>query len=125
MNNDIAVEPLGHDLLHEFTHTLNEADQLVCLGEAVVWVARLIKHNDRPFVPGVDATVNSSVEDVGEGVGARGVGPCEEAVAHPAGPRCQRGHRDLEGRGDLGGGDGRPGSGVAGRRVSVLVVIHQ
>ena len=47
MYNDIVIEPLGNNLLYEFTHTLKEADQPICLCQAVVRAAGFVEDNDR------------------------------------------------------------------------------
>src|SRR5216683_1260709 len=120
MNKDITVEPFGHNLLHELAGALKETDWAVCLGEAVVRAAGLVEDNNGALVPRVGAAVECRIEDVGEGIWPGGVGPSEDGVTDSAGARRGIVGRGFEGRGDLGGSDGRPVVGNAGRGVSVL-----
>jgi len=64
MNKNIAVEPLGDDLLHEFTYALKETDWLVHLGEAIVGAAGLVEDDDGALVPGMGAGFEGRIEDV-------------------------------------------------------------
>src|SRR6266851_5808856 len=108
MYNDIVIEPLGNNLLYEFTHTLKEADQPICLCQAVVRVAGLVEDDNGAFVPGVGAAVEGGVKDVGEGIRSGGVGLGEDAVSNSARARRHGGSCGFEGHGDFGGGDGHP-----------------
>ncbi len=125
MNKNIAVEPLGDDLLHEFTYALKETDWLVHLGEAIVGAAGLVEDDDGALVPGMGARFEGRIEDVGEGVRPGGVGPCEDAVANPARAQCCVVHHGFEGGGDLACGDGRPIAGGPGWGVGVLNRVHR
>src|SRR6266851_1823464 len=121
MYNDIVIEPLGNNLLYEFTHTLKEADQPICLCQAVVRVAGLVEDDNGAFVPGVGAAVEGGVKDVGEGIRSGGVGLGEDAVSNSARARRHGGSCGLEGwvvnQGAIGGLEGWEGfdlSSIAG-----------
>jgi len=119
------IKLLCNYLLEQFACTLQEADRLVHLGEAVVRSVGFVEDDDGHLLPQVDASIDGCVEDVDEKLRLGGVGPGEQMVADPTRAWCCVVGHSLEGLRDVFGGDGHPVLGWQGQQVVVLVGVDR